>query len=169
MTLEARVQHVEGRSLEFRVRSQEKRFPLYNLQSSLSRISRTGVRTVDVLHWWVGLLVVTSAALLPSSGLAQTAIGGEMVEIYGTVQVEPGSNVLTLDVKGEEIRFAVHNLRSPDQRVSMARFLSDVKRRNPAMFVRGPEEMLDTLRKERPGKRVLRLRGTYYYDSRIFT
>jgi hypothetical protein len=91
-----------------------------------------------------------------------------MVEIYGTVQVEPGNNVLTIEVKGEEIRFAVHNLRSPDQRVSMARFLSDVRRREPGMFIRGPEEMLDTLRKERPGKRVLRLRGIYYYDSRIF-
>jgi hypothetical protein len=51
----------------------------------------------------------------------------------------------------------------------MARFLSDVRLREPGMFVRGPEEMLETLRKERPGKRVLRLRGIYYYDSRIFT
>jgi hypothetical protein len=50
----------------------------------------------------------------------------------------------------------------------MARFLSETKIRTPGVYVRGPDTMLETLIKERPGKRVLKLSGLYYPDSRMF-
>jgi len=91
-----------------------------------------------------------------------------MIELYGIVQVEPGTNVVTLEVKNEEIRFVVRDLRCPDQRFSTDKFLSDTKHRTPGVHVRGPEPLLDLLIKERPNKRVLRLSGMYYADTRLF-
>ena len=36
-------------------------------------------------------------------------------QLYGVVQVEPGSDVVTLEVKDEKIRFAVQNVQCADR------------------------------------------------------
>jgi hypothetical protein len=106
---------------------------------------------------------------LPVSAFAQiVGSGGWTIQVFGVVQVEPGSNVLTLGVKNEEIRFAVQDMRCPDQRFSKERFLSDAKLHTPSVHIRGPEPMLDLLLTERPSRRVLKLSGTYYADTRVF-
>jgi hypothetical protein len=92
--------------------------------------------------------------------------GGWAIEMYGMVQVEPGSNVVTLGVKTEEIRFAINNVRSSEGNFSHARFLSDTKRHIPGLYIRGPEPLLDLLIKEQPRKRMLKITGHYYPDSR---
>jgi hypothetical protein len=102
----------------------------------------------------------------PPVSAEQTLTSGWVIEISGMVQVEPGTNVLRLDVKGEEIRFVTHNVRCTDRNFSMARFLSDTTNRVPGLYVKGPDSWLEFLRKERPGKRVLKMSGTYYQDSR---
>jgi hypothetical protein len=127
-----------------------------------------GLWTLDRLRRWAGLLLAALWVLILPPASAQTGVGGWMIQIYGMVQVEPGANVLTLGVKNEEIRFVVHNLRSSDRNFSMARFLSETKIRTPGVLIRGPDTMLETLIKERPRKRVLKLSGLYYPDSRVF-
>ena len=125
------------------------------------------VRLLDS-WWWVGLLAMLWT-LLPALSLAQTGRAGAWtIQVYGMVQVEPGANVLTLGVKDEEIRFAVSDVRSSNQRFSTARFLSDTKPHTPSMYIRGQDSFLDLLIKERPSKRVLRLSGLYYVDRRVF-
>jgi hypothetical protein len=106
-------------------------------------------------------------SLLPSPAAAQGGAGGWLIEIYGMVQVEPGASVVTLGVKNEEIRFAVHDVRSSTRDV-MARFLSDTAHRTPSLYVRGPDALLNTLIKEQPSKRALKLSGLYYPDTRVF-
>ena len=125
--------------------------------------------TLDFLCWWAALLVVATWTFLPAPALAQ--IGGTgvwTIEVYGMVQVEPGSNVLTLGVKDEEIRFAVQDVRCADQRFSMDRLLFDTKHYTPGVHIQGSEALLDILLKERPRKRVLKLKGIYYADTRVF-
>ena len=108
---------------------------------------------------WALMAPLTSAQIIGA--------GGRPIQIYGMVQVEPGSNVITLGVKNEEIRFAVHEVRSYDDRSLTARFLSDTKRRTPGVYVKGPGMLLEALIKEEPGKRMLRLSGLYYPDSHV--
>ena len=122
---------------------------------------------------WVGLVMRGVIMLLltcgvPEETFAQTATGGWAIQIYGTVQVEPGPNVVKMDVKGEEIRFNLQNTRSSDKGFAVARFASDVTHFEPGLHMRGPEAWLDLLLKERPGKRVLKIDGYYYPDSRNF-
>ena len=125
--------------------------------------------TLDSLWWRVALLVVATWTFLPAAALAQMGGSGvSMIELYGMVQVEPGANVLTLGVKDEEIRFAVQDVRCADRQFSLDRFLSDTKHRTPGVHVRGPEPLLDLLLEERPSKRVLKLKGIYYADTRVF-
>jgi hypothetical protein len=116
----------------------------------------------------IGLIVGLLLSNIGSPAFAQTGVGGWMIELYGMVQVEPGSNVLTLAVKDEEIRFVVHDVRSSDRNFTTARFLSNIKHRNPALYIKGSEVILDTLLKEKPSKRALKLQGMYYPDSRLF-
>jgi hypothetical protein len=105
--------------------------------------------------------------LFPVPAAAQFgASPGVVIQLIGMVQVEPGSNVLTLDVKDTEIRFQMQDLESTVRDFSGPRFLSDIRHRSPNLYVRGPEHLLDLLLKEKPSKRVLKLSGLYYADSR---
>jgi hypothetical protein len=90
------------------------------------------------------------------------------VSLYGTVQVEPGPDVTTLQVKDETIRFAIQNVQCSDRNFSTGRFMSDVTRKDPGLHVKGSEEWLEMLVNERPNKRVLQMNGVYYPDSRLF-
>lgn len=121
--------------------------------------------------YWSRLLavtVVTVGVLVPVHLRAQSMIGGWVLELYGMVQVEPGANVVTLDVKKEHIRFVIHNVRSSDRNFAPGRFYSETTNRVPGMYMKGPDQWLETLNKEQPGKRVLKITGTYYPESRIF-
>lgn len=138
-----------------------------NPQLVTHKLSLPQCWTLDLRLW--RLFLVTAGLFLPGSAFAQIiGSGGWTIQVFGVVQVEPGSNVLTLGVKKEEIRFAVQDLRCTDQRFSKDRFLSETKHRRPSVYIRGPEPILDTLLKERPNKRVLRLNGIFYTDTRVF-
>jgi hypothetical protein len=115
-------------------------------------------------------LFIAAWIFLPIPAFAQLGSSGVWpIEIYGMVQVEPGSYVLTLAVKNEEIRFAVNDVRSSDdRRISLARFLSNTRYHTPSMHIRGSDALLDILIKEKPSKRVLRLTGLFYVDTRVF-
>lgn len=106
--------------------------------------------------------------LLTPSVLAQSSMGGWILQVSGVVQVEPGPDVVTLTVKNERIRFAVHNIHCSDQRVPVHRFRSDNQHRDAGVLIRGDEEFLGTLLQEKPGKRALKLSGMYYPDSHMF-
>jgi hypothetical protein len=93
---------------------------------------------------------------------------GFVIQLIGMVQVEPGPNVITLGVNDTEIRFQTRDLQSTLQDFSVQRFLSDLRHRSPNLYIRGPEPLLDLLLKEKPSKRVLKLSGLYYSDSRRF-
>jgi hypothetical protein len=124
---------------------------------------------VNFPYWLIAPLLMQCLVcnvLAPAPVAAQTLTGGWIIQLYGMVQVEPGANVLMLDVQGEEIRFVIHNVRCNDRNFSMARFLSDTTNRVPGLYVKGSDLWLELLRKERPGKRVLKMSGTYYQDSR---
>jgi len=120
------------------------------------------------LWWWAALFVLAAWTFLPASAFAQSGGGVWTIEVYGMVQVEPGGNVLSLGVKDEEIRFAVQDVRCADQRFSIDRFLSDTKHYTPGVHIQGSEALLDILLKEKPSKRVLRLKGIYHADTRVF-
>jgi hypothetical protein len=114
-----------------------------------------------LLLFWVSFSAPASAQI---GGLT----GGWVVQLIGIVQVEPGSNVLTLGVKDETIRFAVHDVLSADRNFSVPQFLAESRRRDPSLDIRGQDFLLDMLIQERPGKRVLKLTGRIYQDSRRF-
>jgi hypothetical protein len=115
-------------------------------------------------------LLALSWMLTPTFSFAQIGLGagGWVIQLTGMVQVEPGSNVLTLGVKDDVIRFAVNDVYSRDQSFSVPRFLSESRRRDPSLDLRGQDQLLDMLVKEKPGKRVLKLTGRYYQDSHRF-
>src|SRR5262245_4985831 len=97
---------------------------------------------------WIRSIVITVVAaglLIPVHLYAQTMTGGWLLEMYGMVQVEPGSNVVTLDVKKEQIRFAIHNVRSSDQNFAPGRFYSETTNRVPGVYMKGPDQWLETL------------------------
>jgi hypothetical protein len=106
--------------------------------------------------------------LIPVHLHAQSMTGGWVLQLYGMVQVEPGANVVTMDVKKEHIRFVIHNVRSSDRDFAPGRFYSETTNRVPGLYMKGPDQWLETLLKEQPGKRVLKLTGVYYPDSRMF-
>lgn len=117
---------------------------------------------------WAAALVITAWGCLPGRVFAQGSSGIWPLEVFGTVQVEPGANVLTMKIKDEEIRFSVSDVRGGDRRISVARFLSETKSHSPGMYIRGDESWLDLLLKEKPGKRALRLSGLFYVETRVF-
>ena len=96
------------------------------------------------------------------------SMNGLVLALIGMVQVEPGPNVITLGVKGTEIRFAAQDVESTIKDFSTPQFLSDIRHRSPSLDMRGSDELLEKLLKERPSKRVLKLKGRYYQDSRKF-
>lgn len=105
----------------------------------------------------------------PRPALAQfSATNGWAIQLTGMVQVEPSSNVIELEVKETKIRFAVHDLYSADRNFSSQQFLSELRRTSSSMRIRSTEDLQDLLLKEKPSKRVLKLAGRYYPDSRLF-
>lgn len=101
--------------------------------------------------------------------VAQTGTRGTvLIEFTGMVQSWPGNDVLTLEVKKQEILFALHDVHSSGHRFLRERFLSDLRIRTPSMYVRGPDYLLEELLAEEPNKRALKMRGLYYSDSRAF-
>jgi hypothetical protein len=110
----------------------------------------------------VSLLTLFAAPAAAQFG----ASPGFVIQLIGMVQVEPGPNVLTLDVKDTEIRFQLQDLESTLQDFSAPRFLSDIRHRSPNLYIRGSEDLLDLLLKEKPSKRVLKLSGVYYSEPR---
>ncbi|MGH9426328.1 MAG: hypothetical protein ACRD2L_08500 [Terriglobia bacterium] len=115
------------------------------------------------------LLVLLLYGVFPTpSALAQSSMGGWILQVSGVVEVEPGPDIVTFTVKKERIRFAVHNIHCSDQRVPVHRFRSDNQDREGGVLIRGDDEFLDLLLTEKPGKRALKLSGMYYPDSHMF-
>src|SRR2546422_2432265 len=135
---------------------------------SAFRIPHSALLRPSVLLWWVGLLPAFWTLTTLSASAQFEGAGGWAIQLYGMVQVEPGTNVLTLGVKNEEIRFVVHDVRCSNREFSAGRFLSDTTHRTPGVYIKGPDTMLDILIKEKPSTRVLKLSGFYYPDSRRF-
>lgn len=141
------------------------------LKSANERLANH-LSNVRPFAFWLHFLTLSALTYLsaPTAAVAQlSGIGGGWVlHLIGMVQVEPGSNVMTLKIKEDVIRFAVNDINTRDQNFSTPQFLSEARRRDPSLELRGSEELLDMLLKERPGKRVLKLTGRYYQDSRRF-
>jgi len=104
----------------------------------------------------------------PVSAAAQKTSGGWTISIYGVVQVEPGPDVVTLEVKDEKIRFAIQNVQCSDRGFSTGRFMLDITYKDPGLHMRGSDEWLELLIKEPPSKRTLQMTGVYHPDSRMF-
>lgn len=122
-------------------------------------------RPLQKISYLLALLLVC----FPFQATAQFSTSpGLVIQLIGIVQVEPGPNVITLDVQDTEIRFQARDLSSTLRDFTVQRFLSDIRYRSPAMYIKGPEHLLDLLLKEKPSKRVLKLSGVYYSDSRRF-
>ena len=114
-------------------------------------------------------LLIFLLTLSPLSAFAQFGSStGLTLQLIGIVQVEPGSNVITLGIKDTEIRFQIQDVVSTIRDFSSQQFLSDLHHRSPSLWVKGPEHLLDLLIKEKPNKRALKLSGIYYSDSRRF-
>lgn len=114
-------------------------------------------------------LSIVLLALFPFPATAQFSTSpGLVIQLIGIVQVEPGPNVITLDVQDTEIRFQARDLSSTLRDFTVQRFLSDIRYRSPSLYIKGPEHLLDLLLKEKPSKRVLKLSGVYYPDARRF-
>jgi hypothetical protein len=120
-----------------------------------------------ILGLWI-IVALLHTLFTPTNVFAQMSGGGWIMSLYGTVQVEPGSDVATLQVKDEKIRFAIQNVQCSDRNFSAGRFMSDVTQRDPGLRMKGAEEWLEMLVNERPNKRVLQMNGVYYPDSRLF-
>jgi hypothetical protein len=127
-----------------------------------------GALKQKLTSWCVFSIAIAVWAFLPERAFAQGNASIWPIQVFGTVQVEPGANVLTMKIKDEEIRFAVSDVRGGDRRISVARFLSDTKSHSPGLYIRGDESWLDLLLKEKPGKRALRLSGLFYVETRVF-
>ncbi len=110
--------------------------------------------------------------LLPHGGMAgptHAQHGGLPMELYGTVSLAPGSQVVTLAVgKGETVRFRIQDVESRYPNFSVIKFLSEIRYRQPSLYIKGPAHYVDILRKEKPEKRLLRLSGLYYSSARNF-
>jgi hypothetical protein len=141
----------------------------FGIRRDTAKILHPSSQPLACLPRVLALLALTWV-LTPTAAFAQIGGvgGGWILQIIGMVQVEPGSNVLTLGIKDDVIRFAVNGIDTRDQNFSVPQFLSEARHREPSLELRGPEPLLDMLMKERPGKRVLKLTGRYYQDSRRF-
>ena len=95
--------------------------------------------------------------------------GGLPIELYGMISLAPGSQVVTLAVgKGETLRFRVQDVESRYPDFSVINFLSEIRHRQPSLYIKGPAHYVDLLRREEPEKRLLRLTGLYYASARNF-
>src|SRR4030095_16700899 len=101
-------------------------------------------RQSAILGLWI-IVALLYAFIIPTNVFAQMTGSGWTVSLYGMVQVEPGSDVATLQVKDEKIRFAIQNVQCSDRNFSAGRFMSDVTRKDPGLHVKGPEEWLEIL------------------------
>ena len=120
------------------------------------------------LYVFLAALSLLQCVQLVVTRPARAQFGGILVEMYGMIQFGPGSQVLTPDVGGQTLRFAVHDLESRSPQFSFSRLMSETRRRKPSLHIKGSAHMLEMLRKEEPEKRMLRLTGMYYQDSRNF-
>ena len=113
----------------------------------------------------VGFLLVSGGA----AGPVHAQHGGLPIELYGMISLAPGSQVVTLAVgKGETLRFRVQDVESRYPDFSVINFLSEIRHREPNLYIKGPAHYVDLLRKEEPEKRLLRLTGLYYASARNF-
>ncbi len=116
-----------------------------------------------LLFFLVGFL------LMHGGGPIHAQHGGLAMELYGTISLAPGSQVVTLAVgKGETLRFRVQDIESRYTDFSVINFLSEIRHREPSLYIKGPAHYVDLLRKEEPEKRLLRLTGLYYSSARNF-
>jgi hypothetical protein len=107
--------------------------------------------------------------LLSFSASAQgVGSAGFPLHVYGVVQVEPGPRVLTLAVKDEYIRFALHNAHSINSAASIVHMLTEHRYRTPSIYIKGADIQLNRLIAEKPGERTLKLTGMYHPDARTF-
>jgi hypothetical protein len=111
------------------------------------------------------LLLCLVMAFTPAAAQQFGLITGWAIQITGMVQVEPGPNVVTFGIKKDEIRFLINDIYSRDRNFSSGQFFAEIRNRTPNVFVKGSDELLELLIKERPSKRVLKLVGVYYLDS----
>lgn len=113
----------------------------------------------------VGFLLVSGGA----AGPVYAQHGGLPIELYGMISFAPGSQVVTLAVgKGETVRFRVQDIESRHADFSVINFLSEIRYREPGLYIKGPAHYVDLLRKEEPEKRLLKLTGLYYSSARNF-
>ena len=113
----------------------------------------------------LGFLLVSGGA----AGPVHAQHGGLPIELYGMISLAPGSQVVTLAVgKGETLRFRVQDVESRYPDFSVINFLSEIRHREPNLYIKGPAHYVDLLRKEEPEKRLLRLTGLYYSSARNF-
>ena len=66
------------------------------------------------------------------------------------------------------MRFRVQDVESRYPDFSVINFLSEIRHREPSLYLKGPTHYVDLLRKEEPEKRLLRLTGLYYASARNF-
>ncbi len=112
-----------------------------------------------------GLLLLQCVIVRP----VDAQFGGMLMELYGMVSFAPGSQVVTLAVgKGETLRFRVQDVKSRHPDFSVVTFLSEIRHRQPNLYIKGPAHYVDMLRTEEPEKRLLRLTGLYYASARNF-
>lgn len=115
------------------------------------------------------LLLLVGIFLVHEGGPVHAQHGGLAMELYGMVSFAPGSQVVTLAVgKGETIRFRVQDIESRHADFSVINFLSEIRHREPGLYIKGPAHYVDLLRKEEPEKRLLKLTGLYYSSARNF-
>ena len=115
------------------------------------------------------LLALTCMLQLVATVPASAQFGGIVLDVYGAVSFAPGSQVVTLAIgRDQPLRFRVQDVVSRNPNFSVVTFLSDVRRRRPSLYVKGPDRYLELLRKEEPEKRMLRLTGLYYPSARNF-
>lgn len=126
------------------------------------------------LPWSAQTLLSLLSGLVLLLGLAPSLVaqmgsrGTALIEFTGMVQNRAGNDVLTLEVKKQTILFALCDVQSSGHRFLRERFLSELRIRTPSIYIRGSDYLLEELLAEEPNKRVLKMRGLYYSDSRAF-
>ena len=82
-----------------------------------------------------GLLLLQCVIVRP----VDAQFGGMLMELYGMVSFAPGSQVVTLAVgKGETLRFRVQDVKSRHPDFSVVTFLSEIRHRQPNLYIKGP-------------------------------
>ena len=83
-----------------------------------------------------------------TAGSVHAQHGGLPMELYGMISLAPGSQVVTLAVgKGETVRFRVQDVESRYPDFSVINFLSEIRHRQPSLYIKGPAHYVDLLRK----------------------